>query len=290
MDMHVRVEGGSDDNSCESTNVGNVVAMCWNEGTPVISRHYKKWESVGLQSCITYMMGLFPWHEWVQAKMPSLLCGLSDCQDSIPFANTIENDLLQDSISSILTNFKRKNAGLIDGVYKGLGKSVSDKTNVISDELSIVGLLNVHASPGHAPDKKQACCVLLLQDMSLFEISKRDLIQMQKYQDTVDRQALLYHKTPYKEGTLDVPGRVIDCTQDSNDILQNILKLDPPRPVIVWHVPLRNVIVIQGMGAQDTKLNSRVRSSHTQSVTPNNEKHMPHMFQNLLDAYHADAS
>ena len=99
--LYVEKKGIESDNK-ETNKEGKIVAICWNEGTRVILRHYKQWVAIGLDSCLSYMMSKISWHKWMPAQIPSVLCGVSDGNYQIPYANTLENDVMYDSIHSIL--------------------------------------------------------------------------------------------------------------------------------------------------------------------------------------------
>lgn len=278
-----------------------VVASCWNEGTRVISRHYTSWQSHGLDTCLANIMSMIPWHQWVPAKIPLIACGLVNGTYDIPIANTIPNDQLQDCIGSILTKFKRKNAHVINKVCKVLVSSGSQMTRSIADELSIIGLFNVHEQPGRSLSQN-TCRVLFLQDMSLFEISKQDKNQIQKYQYSVDRSKQLYLRTSYSEGWLDIPGTIID-THVGDCIVHKTLQVSNSKPIILWHVPLSNVLAVQGIGTKDTNLGSEIRTIQNHCNETNSQKslvnsndntsttpvYIPHTYQKLLDTYTSDA-
>ena len=125
--------------------------------------------------------------------------------------------------------------------------------------------------------------------MSLFEIPRTAAKAIEKYKLSLPRSAQLYLKTPYVDGHMDIPGVVIQSETDAARQVYSMLQIKSSTPILLWHVPLKNVIAVQGVGAENTTLDTALRPIHKRSDSQSRTTMQRYKIQNVLDAYHTDA-
>lgn len=282
------VEENQTDNTDHTASDNKVVATCWNEGTRVVLRSYSVWQSQGLDACVGHMISVLPWNLWTQSEMPSILCGISNGSYDMPFTDTQPGDKISDCIDRICIQFKKRNAKVINVIGKSLAKLESDNHAALTvpDEVCLVGLMRAHPIPGNS-GSSNACRILLLNDLSVITIPTPKFKNLCLLLQETSDFPKLYLKTLSSSGHHQLPGILVD-TNSQYSTAHRALDVKTPLPLVLWQLPLDNVLAVQGVNLSDILQPIPIRPAPVHTATRTQPK--PHMFQDLMRTHHLQAS